>query len=234
MIRHHGKTPVLSIVCPTVNCTSERFQGLARSLHEHTLVPFEFIVIDAYGAPRGFVEPINRGIWLAQGDYVCTINDDVTVTQGWWEALQLVLDNGASVVYPMTRGFDRNDLNGWCWAFKAQDYQELAADPEGGHFHHPGFIFWYSDTEMVARLTEKGRPPVKVPESVIDHGLSQTLDNKSDPTTSRWLWQQTRKDEEQFRRLMQERTAPQRRTRLEPSSSSAPTPRATAPSVAQH
>lgn len=195
--RNHGKRPLVSIVCPTLSITSERFGRMAEALHEHTLAPYELIVIDAAGAPRGFTEPVNRGIRMAAGDYVVITNDDVCVTKGWWEPLQEALDDGVSIAFPTTRnGFDRTDLTGWFWSFKAENMDRWSYDED--HFLCPELTVWWSDTEMVDRLTADGSPPVKVAESLIEHELSQTLNDESDPLTHRWLWARIRSDEQVY------------------------------------
>jgi GT2 family glycosyltransferase len=61
---------------------------------------YEVIVIRADGS---FAENCNRGIATSSGDYICLLNDDCIVTEGWLQPLIELMDNNpkAGAVSPM-------------------------------------------------------------------------------------------------------------------------------------
>ncbi len=50
----------------------------------------------------GFPKAVNQGIKVAEGNYICILNNDVVVTPRWWEYTQEHFNDGADLVGPMT------------------------------------------------------------------------------------------------------------------------------------
>lgn len=100
------EAPFASIV--TLSYNAPQFTELAvASIHEHTKVPYEIIVVDNGSGPdtvarlgklpnvrviynaknTGFAYGCNQGIAAARGTHVVLLNNDVIVSDGWLEAL---------------------------------------------------------------------------------------------------------------------------------------------------
>lgn len=90
--------PKVSIVIPLYRIT-ELFYQCMESLKKCS-PECEVIVIRADGS---FAENCNRGIAAASGDYICLLNDDCVVTEGWLSPLVRILDENpkAGAVSPM-------------------------------------------------------------------------------------------------------------------------------------
>ena len=66
-----------------------------------------------------------------------------------------------------------------------------------GEFFDPELRVWYQDTDLLHRLRLAGRAPVYVPESVIRHGLSETVRSR-DPELATWIREQVHGDRVTF------------------------------------
>jgi len=172
-----GLDPELSIVVPTLDVSSERFQRLRRSLYEHTDVPFELIVVDNGKSPQGFTGPVNRGVRACSTRYVAIINDDVEVTHGWWYPLKDAMQAGAWVVFPATLGCMRSDFAAWCFVLD-RAWMPGYAYSESDLFD-PAFKIWFQDSDLYLRLLRRGKPPVMVASSHVRHEFSVTVQTTS-------------------------------------------------------
>ena len=87
---------------------------------------------------RGFAASVNRGIRLGIGEYVCLLNSDVIVTEGWLTKMVLALEadpqhaivcpatnNTAVVEIPMSPGASYLDMNRALELFAQRRYPEI-------------------------------------------------------------------------------------------------------------
>jgi GT2 family glycosyltransferase len=143
-----GAGTVLSIVIPVFNHVDLTRQCID-NLSEHTAVDHEVVVVDngsTDGTARllesadvraitnvenlGFPVAVNQGIRASRGEFVCLLNNDVTVLEGWLEPLldTLQSDRSAGAVGPLQVG-----PGGTVWhvgtAFGPDDNPSLARRP---------------------------------------------------------------------------------------------------------
>ncbi len=177
------KKIILSIVIPTLDVTSERFVRLYSSLKKYTKVAYQIIVVDNGKFPQGYTDPVNTAIRGASTKFVAVINDDVRVTEGWWEPLQNQLELGSSIVFPATDTGTRLDFAAWCFAFIKD---ELLDRLDSNDIFDPRYRIWYQDTDLLLRLVDLGTPPVYVHQSLIAHETSSTVAT-NDPVLSQWI-----------------------------------------------
>jgi len=191
----------VSIVIPTLDVTSEAVRDCLCNVKATMDVPHEFIVIDNGAPPQGFTAPVNAGLRAARGRHLVVLNDDVEVLDGWWEPLARALEAGNPVVFPMTidnvkeTRIDR--FPAWCFALRRDTLARFAA--AHGEFLDPALSVWYSDTDLMLRLSAAGVPPVYVPESRVRHGNSRTVDlEHPDDSYRQWLHAQIASDRAAF------------------------------------
>jgi hypothetical protein len=193
----YGVEVEVSIVVPTLDVTSAAVGECLRSVKATVRVPHELIVIDNGAPPQGFTAPVNAGLRAARGRYVVVLNDDVEVLEGWWEPLVRALQAGNEVVFPMTIDGENRAFSGWCFAMRRGTLDRFAVAP--GEFLDPAMSVWYSDTDLLLRLSAAGAPPVCVPESRIRHGGSRTVDLEHPNDSHRgWLHAQIASDRAAF------------------------------------
>ena len=145
---------------------------------------------------KGFSAPVNSGLRAARGRYMVVSNDDVEVLPGWWAPLKAALDGGAAVVFPFTEDTgSREDFSAWCFAFSRSTLEDFSVAE--GEFLDPGLVIWYQDTDLLQRLREAGNPPRLVRESLIRHGLSETV-NSGDQALRVWISEQVQRDKLAF------------------------------------
>jgi GT2 family glycosyltransferase/acetyltransferase-like isoleucine patch superfamily enzyme len=98
---------LVSIIIPTYN-TRELTQQCIEFVYQHTPDPYEIILVDngsrddtvefmhmtnmcdkivTLPTNKGFAGGINAGLKEATGEYICLLNSDVVVTEGWLEPL---------------------------------------------------------------------------------------------------------------------------------------------------
>lgn len=70
-----------SIIIPTINM--DRAAACRAAIAACTPEPHEVIVVDNSRDNRGWIGGCNEGMAEAKGQYLCLLNDDVTVTPGW-------------------------------------------------------------------------------------------------------------------------------------------------------
>jgi len=185
----------LSVVVPTLDVSSDRFQRLRRSLYAHTDVPFELIVADNGKSPQGFTGPVNNGVRACSARYVAIINDDVEVTHGWWYPLKDAMQAGAWVVFPMTLGHMRTDFAAWCFVLDRASMSEYAYSESD--LFDPELKIWFQDSDLYLRLVRRGKPPVMVESSYIRHELSVTV-NTTSPQLRQWIDHVIDEDQRRF------------------------------------
>jgi GT2 family glycosyltransferase len=194
--RVFGATPELSIVIPTLAPRSERVQRCLRAIEATVEVPHEVLLMHNGAAPQGFAGPVNAGLRAARGSYMVVMNDDVEPLAHWWPPLRRVLDAGSAVAFPRTiESFERHDFAAWCFALTRETLDLHAAAP--GEFFDPELVVHFQDSDLLMRLQAVGRPPIRVPESAIRHGLSQTLAG-DDATLRAWVDEQVGRDRDAF------------------------------------
>lgn len=111
---------MLSIIIPVFN-QHEMTSECINALREHTQ-DFELIIVDNGSEPpyippftgfietlhirndenKGFPAAVNQGIRAAKGDVIALVNNDVIVTPGWAEKLISAINDGFSIVGPVT------------------------------------------------------------------------------------------------------------------------------------
>jgi GT2 family glycosyltransferase len=190
--------PELTIVLPTLAAAGDRVRACLRAIAQTTPETHEVLVLDNGSSPQGYTAPVNAGIRAARGRYLVIMNDDVEPLPGWWPPLRAGLDAGASVTFPMTVDSGmRTDFAAWCFALSPATVERFAVEP--GEFFDPRFSVWFQDSDLLVRLREAGRPPVLVPESLIRHGLSQTV-NTTLPELAAWIRREVTRDQAEFQR----------------------------------
>jgi GT2 family glycosyltransferase len=113
------KAGLVSIVIPVYN-RWDLTEVCLESISTHTPQPYEIIVVDngstdqtsrglrssdasviVNGTNLGFPMAVNQGIQAACGEYVCVLNNDTEVTDGWLEAmLEALAVSGTGMVGP--------------------------------------------------------------------------------------------------------------------------------------
>lgn len=87
---------------------------------------------------RGFAATVNRGIEAGEGRYLCILNSDTIVTNGWLFKLVMALEadprnkivnpctnNTALINVPLQQGYDYNDMNRAFEALSPHTYPEI-------------------------------------------------------------------------------------------------------------
>jgi GT2 family glycosyltransferase len=195
----YGSVPELTVVIPTLDVLGERVRRCVESIKEHTDVAHEIVLVGNGTPPQGFTAPANSGIRGARGNFVVVMNDDVAVLAGWWPPLKEPLERGAYASFPITQdGGHRHDFTGWCFAVSREAIARVGHSPE--EFFDPQFRVWFQDTDLLLRLCQAGHPPVAASGSRITHGLSRTLDDRTDEELASWVKEQIERDRQAFRR----------------------------------
>lgn len=186
----------VSVVIPTLDVLSERAQACIRSVRDTLDVPYEIVIVDNGGCPRGVSAPTNAAFRAACGKYIVFCSDDVILRHGWWEPLRIVLDRGALVAYPHTdEGFMRYDFAAWCFAISNDSLPRISS---GFGIFDERMMVWYQDTDLLRRLEKLDQPPVYVADSHILHGLSKTIDA---PENLDWVRKQIELDQEVYMKI---------------------------------
>ena len=196
--RAPGEPIELSVVIPTLDATSDRVRRCVAAIQRATDAAHEIVVLDNGAPPQGFTAPVNAGLRATCGSYVVVMNDDVEVQPGWWPPLRAALDEGASVVFPLTEGSAmRRDFAAWCFAMSREGLERYGHGP--GELFDPELRVWYQDTDLLERLRAVGKPPQCVDASRIRHGLSETVAS-DDPALRAWIEQEIARDKAAFHR----------------------------------
>jgi GT2 family glycosyltransferase len=183
--RAPGERAELTVVVPTLDATAPHVRACLAAIAANTPAPHQVVVVDNGSPPQGFSAPVNAGLRAVDTPYAVVMNDDVEVTEGWWEPLRAALDEGAAVVFPQTvEGAMREDFAAWCFALGADTVAEMSHAP--GEFFDPALRVWFQDTDLLLRLRALGRPPLLVRGSHIRHALSATV-RTEDPALRAWI-----------------------------------------------
>ncbi|MHB8189463.1 MAG: glycosyltransferase family 2 protein [Ferrimicrobium sp.] len=193
--RFVGGVPLCTIVVPTLDARAVRVDRLLESLSATMPIPYEVVIVDNGNCPQGYAGPVNSGIRSATSPYVAVINDDVIVTDGWWEPLQRAIDDGASVVFPHTQEFSRTDFSAWCFVVSQEILRRFRWSE--GDFFDPGLRIWFQDSDLLLRLRNAGLPPRYIPQSVITHQFSVSL-NDTEVELHQWVVSQRLRDQARF------------------------------------
>lgn len=190
--------PVLSIVTGTRD-RPESLAGLVASILRHTPMEFEVLIGDAgtmslQPMPDNFIvvpevprlgpsKGYNKLFSLAQGEYVCWLNDDVEVLPGWAEnAIQFLEAHpqvGIAALYFKDGYFPRDTFGiqshwGMCYAnfglLRQETGERIAGDayPIGG-WMDPRIWFYGNDNSICLRSLRSGLGVVGVPDARIIH-----------------------------------------------------------------
>ena len=191
-----GVSPEVTVVIPTLDAASPRVARCVRAVQTRTEVPHQIVLIDNGAPPQGFTAPVNAGLRAVETPYAVVMNDDVEPQSGWWPPLREALDDGATVVFPLTEGtWFRTDFSAWCFALNQATLDEMSHAP--GEFFDPAFRVWYQDTDLLTRLRATNRPPQLVRDSRVRHGLSKTVESDN-PELRAWVDGAIQEDREAF------------------------------------
>lgn len=179
-----GMETELTVIVPTLDASSKRFNCLYKSLYDSTDVPFQLVIVDNGKSPQGYSGPVNAGIKACTTRYAVIINDDVVLTPGWWPPLRRALESGSWVVFPVTKNFTREDFSAWCFAIDLLHFAEYAHGETD--LFDPQLRIWFQDSDLYLKLLELGNPPKLVEQSHISHELSATV-NTHDTILSQWI-----------------------------------------------
>jgi GT2 family glycosyltransferase len=194
--RAPGEEPEVTIVIPTLDAVSERVRRCVAAVQRTTDAPHDIVLVDNGAPPQGFTAPVNAGLRAARGPYAVVMNDDVEPLDGWWPPLRAALDDGVSVVFPLTvDGAMRSDFAAWCFALSRATLDAFAVAP--GEFFDPALRVWFQDTDLLQRLRAAGNPPLLVPDARIRHGLSETVLSE-DPELRAWIAERVVEDKAHF------------------------------------
>jgi glycosyltransferase involved in cell wall biosynthesis len=206
--RGPGIEPIeVSVVIPTLDAASAEVRECLRAVQATIRVAHEIIVVDNGAPPQGFTAPVNAALRAARGRHLVVINDDVRVLDGWWEPLAAALEEGASLVFPLTvAGRMRWEFAAWCFAMRRETFESMASGP--GEFFDPGMVVWCQDADLRKRMSARGDPPLCVPESRIRHAGSRTVRVAAPHHALRgWIHAQAAHDTEVFRARYPEETS---------------------------
>lgn len=193
-----GRELELSVVIPTLDASSARVRACVGALTSTLEAAHEIVVLDNGAPPQGYSAPVNAGLRAARGAYMVVLNDDVEVLPGWWPHLRAALDAGAAVAFPRTvDAFDREDFAAWCFALSRETLDRFSARP--GEFFDPDMRVWFQDTDLLTRLRQAGRPPVRVEAAAVRHATSTTI-TTPDPELQAWIATETARDRATFER----------------------------------
>lgn len=175
----------VSVIVPLYYCDPSLFlpiNNCLMALQEH-YPEFELIVIDDHSpleiyhqwpitsyneSNLGFTKTVNRGLFLANGDVLLVINDDITVHRGQLDdALHFNPLETTIGIFPDTAA-TAGDYFGACWAMTRATYELLG--PLNEHYRN-----FFSDTDYHDRALEAGVKIVTFDDIVLDHAESSTF-----------------------------------------------------------
>jgi GT2 family glycosyltransferase len=110
-----------------------------------------------------------------RGAYLLCVNDDVEVSEGWFEPLLEALIDGAWCATPDMEHSDGPQIYApYCALWRREAWHEMGGLDE--QFRH-----WCSDIDMARRLVDAGHTPVKVKlPNPITHQTNGTAEEKPD------------------------------------------------------
>ena len=199
----------LSIVMPFKNKVAMTEECI-RSLVSNTETPFEIILVDDHSTEKwripfncvkrvenigtGVTDAWNYGAYLAKGDYICWVNNDIVFTKGWEIPLIKYLNNEVWVTSPYhTAGLEvpadfpagkdrKNNMGGnrtgipflgSCFMMERKNW--LRVGPIDSRLR-----MWCGDNYIYESVTlDFGRQCKEIPESYIHHFVSQTIDRSA-------------------------------------------------------
>jgi len=121
----------------------------------------------------------NQGAALANGEYVCFMNNDVKVTKNWSKDLIKILkDKKVAVAFPLSKNKEDDDyferLAGFCWVIRRDLFNKL------GRIDESYGIANFEDTDFYMRAKSKGYKLICSTESKVDHYSRATCDKVSE------------------------------------------------------
>jgi GT2 family glycosyltransferase len=174
------------------------------SIEKWTTIPYELIVIDDcskikydfssyknvrmifHDKNKGITESWNEGIGLAVNEYICIINNDIVVYDGWIEnMIKAYREEEIGFIFPtpiegeadMKRTyygtfFDDN-VFGPCFLSTRKTYNKLK---ENNKYFDESMRIWFSDLDMWERARDKDIMLRMTAESFVKHLGSMTVD----------------------------------------------------------
>lgn len=131
----------------------------------------------------------NRGVEIADTDWIVISNNDVIFMEGWLEELlkpqypivspKCPNDERQSAITKNTTGYETGvHLSGWCFMIHRDLWKKIGGFDED-------FKFWCADNSLMEQLIKAEVPPMIVPKAIVRHLESKTLitvDNQHDLT----------------------------------------------------
>jgi GT2 family glycosyltransferase len=131
----------------------------------------------------------NRGVEIAETDWIVISNNDVVFMDGWLEELlkpqypivspKCPNDERQSAILVNTTGYETGvHLSGWCFMIHRDLWKKIGGFDED-------FKFWCADNSLMEQLIKVEVPPMIVPAAIVEHLESKTLitvDNQHDLT----------------------------------------------------
>lgn len=164
------------------------------SLRRHTRSDFEIIIIDnnskerynvivhsladkffAFDKNKGNAAAWNKGAKLATGDYLCFMDNDVSVTEGWLEPLVEALQIPESgIAFPHSKNREdihwQRRLDGFCWLIRTELFKMVGPVDESYG------LAYFEDTDYCMRVVREGYKLVSAEESKICHYARATAE----------------------------------------------------------
>ena len=107
------------------------------------------------GRNRGFIESCNRGASLARGKYICFLNNDTEVRDGWLDHLVQTAENdvtvgavGSKLIYPNGR---LQEAGGIIWADGTGWNYGRNGDPEASEYNYVRDVDYCSGAALLVR-----------------------------------------------------------------------------------
>lgn len=130
----------------------------------------------------GYGPAINQGFRLAKKEYLCAMNDDVFVKEGWLEPLLKVLKHPhCGVVRP--RDYqeagdgikeDYTWYHGFCWVITRKTYNRMK-DAEGNLLDERFKIGYFEDLDLWKRMMDMGMKLFKHNDIYVSHYGGMTV-----------------------------------------------------------
>ena len=211
--------PLVSIIIPTVDSTSERYINCVQSIERHkgpcAHIPHEIVTAEFGGS---FAENCNEGVRQANGQHLWLLNDDVILEEGYHRIFTMAILRlpeivGFRLLYPNGLiqhggvGFDQNGSPYNLWRNAPGEHPEAmkkryppavtfacALIPKAVWEELGGldekFVNAYEDVDFALRAKEIGVPVVYQPDLWATHLEGQTP-GRNDGVEASWrYWQE--------------------------------------------
>lgn len=110
----------------------------------------------------------NQGAKVANGKYICFMNNDIEVTENWSEPLiQILQDKKVAVAFPLSKNKEDDDyferLAGFCWVIRRDLFNKL------GRIDESYGLANFEDTDFYMRAKNNGYKLICSTKSKVKH-----------------------------------------------------------------